>query len=154
MQATKQIGKNGVLKICLMHCAQQPGASWDLRCCLLSLFVNHMHHWQYESMCALGGTHVYNQAELYLLKSIFIFAFGAAVTEFSHWKWRTNKKWKVVTISLFLCSFVLKKLIANTNCYMQNNCQPQYKYSRIYFQKLTFEKLKQNLFSEHNFAQL
>lgn len=47
---------------------QRPGATGRLRCgcSLLSLFVNHMHHWQWESMCPLRGTHVYTRTELYL----------------------------------------------------------------------------------------
>lgn len=74
------------------RCTQWPGATWCLRWSPISLFVNHMHHWPWEAMCPLRGTHVHTQAELDLSR---FSSFGAAVTEFNHIKWEQikNGRW-------------------------------------------------------------
>lgn len=116
MQATKQVGKNGFLKICLVRCAQRPGATWCVRGGLLSLFVNRMHRWQWESMCPLRRTHVYNQAELYLsLFSSWPLEQLSQNSTPENGEHIQNGRWLLVFYSSEH-PFVLKNLMANLHC--------------------------------------
>lgn len=116
VRATKQVGKNGFFKICLVHRAQRPGAAWCVRGGLLSLFVNHMHRWQWESMCPLRRTHVNYQAELYLsLFSSWPLEQLSQNSTTENGEHIQNERWLLVFYSSEH-PFMLKNLIANLHC--------------------------------------
>lgn len=112
--------------ICLVLCALRPSAPQGLRCgCSpLSLFVNHMYHWHWKSMCPLRGTHVYTQAKMYL--SLFSPLPLEQLSQNSTTKKMENniKKWEMITILFFFHTFVLNKLMANITCDSLNSFQP------------------------------
>lgn len=138
--------KNSFFKICLVHRAQRSDATWCRRCGLLSLFGNHIHHRQWEPKCLLRCTHVYTQAELYvgLFSALPLEQLSQNQTQKMEDRW----KWEVAAIFFLLLSFRLKTLIANFNCCRQNTFQTNINVQGIYFEKLTYEKLKWDLFSE------